>query len=116
MAWDDIRTGLLMTYVILTADMLVLEGSPVLTNFHFPSDTKSSSSDSETGDQKTLLINNCTYLWPEVSTTAVLPFNFQSKTKRDNMSSHEGMVVARECSEERYERTLHPHKNLNRTQ
>jgi hypothetical protein len=62
---------------MLATDMLVLEGSSILSNAHFPS----SSSRSETGGQ-TQVINNCTYLWPEVSTTIVLPLNFQSKTTK----------------------------------
>jgi hypothetical protein len=86
MAWDDIRIGLLITYSILTTDFLVLDGSSLPSNLQFPPNTKSSSPRSEIDSQKTHFIDNCTYRWPEVSTTIVLPLNFQSeitKTIRD---------------------------------
>jgi hypothetical protein len=71
MAWDDIRTGLLITCLIFATDLLLLEGSSVLVHLQVPSGTKSTSSLPDTSGQKTRFINNCTYRWPEVSTTRV---------------------------------------------
>jgi hypothetical protein len=86
MVWDDIRIAFLVTYSVLTTNFLVLNAPSIPANLEFLPDKRSSDKCPEIEGKKMFSVNNCTYQWPEASTTIVLSMcllkrNYKHRTR-----------------------------------